>query len=69
MTGTVLAIVGPTAAGKTALSLEVAEALGAEIVSMDSAMVYRGMVIGTDKLKFLHLYFAFEQNKIYATPR
>jgi tRNA dimethylallyltransferase len=45
----VLAIVGPTAAGKTALSLEVAEALGAEVVSMDSTMVYRGMDIGTDK--------------------
>ncbi|HYR61523.1 MAG TPA: tRNA (adenosine(37)-N6)-dimethylallyltransferase MiaA [Actinomycetota bacterium] len=45
----VLAVVGPTAAGKTALSLEVADALGAEIVSMDSAMVYRGMDIGTDK--------------------
>jgi tRNA dimethylallyltransferase len=49
VTGPVLAIVGPTAAGKTALSLEVAEALGAEVVSMDSTMVYRGMDIGTDK--------------------
>src|SRR5205085_4822772 len=49
VTGPVLAIVGPTAAGKTALSLEVAEALDAEVVSMDSAMVYRGMDIGTDK--------------------
>lgn len=45
----VLALVGPTAAGKTALALEVAGALGAEIVSMDSTMVYRGMDIGTDK--------------------
>ncbi|HEY4939761.1 MAG TPA: tRNA (adenosine(37)-N6)-dimethylallyltransferase MiaA, partial [Actinomycetota bacterium] len=49
MTDRVLAIVGPTAAGKTALSLEVAEALDAEVVSMDSTMVYRGMDIGTDK--------------------
>jgi tRNA dimethylallyltransferase len=49
VTAAVLAIVGPTAVGKTALSLEVAEALGAEVVSMDSAMVYRGMDIGTDK--------------------
>jgi len=45
----VLALVGPTAAGKTALALQVAPELGAEIVSMDSAMVYRGMDIGTDK--------------------
>jgi tRNA dimethylallyltransferase len=39
VTGQVLAIVGPTAAGKTALSLEVAGALDAELVSMDSTMV------------------------------
>ncbi|MEA2592935.1 MAG: tRNA dimethylallyltransferase [Actinomycetota bacterium] len=49
MTEPVLAIVGPTAAGKTALALEVAEALDAEVVSMDSATVYRGMDIGTAK--------------------
>jgi tRNA dimethylallyltransferase len=49
VTDRVLAIVGPTAAGKTALSLEVAGALDAEVVSMDSTMVYRGMDIGTDK--------------------
>jgi len=42
-------IVGPTAAGKTALSLDVAEALGAEIVAVDSRQVYRGMDIGTAK--------------------
>jgi tRNA dimethylallyltransferase len=46
---TVLALVGPTAAGKSALALEVAASLDAEIVSVDSAMVYRGMDIGTDK--------------------
>ena len=45
----VLAIVGPTAAGKTALALEVAGALEAEIVSVDSMQIYRGMDIGTDK--------------------
>jgi tRNA dimethylallyltransferase len=49
VSGRVLAIVGPTAAGKTALALEVAGALDAEVVSMDSALVYRGMDIGTDK--------------------
>jgi tRNA dimethylallyltransferase len=45
----VLALVGPTAAGKSALSLDVAGRLEAEVVSLDSAMVYRGMDIGTDK--------------------
>lgn len=45
----VLALIGPTAAGKTALALELAGRLGADIVSMDSALVYRGMDIGTDK--------------------
>jgi tRNA dimethylallyltransferase len=44
-----LAIVGPTASGKTALSLEVARRIGAEIISMDSRQVYRGMDIGTAK--------------------
>jgi tRNA dimethylallyltransferase len=45
----VLAIVGPTAAGKTALALDVAAVLDAEIVSVDSMQIYRGMDIGTDK--------------------
>lgn len=40
---------GPTAAGKTALALALAEALDAEIISVDSALVYRGMDIGTAK--------------------
>jgi len=44
-----LAIVGPTAAGKTALAIELARALGGEIVSADSRQVYRGMDIGTAK--------------------
>lgn len=45
----VAAIVGPTAVGKTELSLQVAEDLNAEIVSVDSMQVYRGMDIGTAK--------------------
>jgi tRNA dimethylallyltransferase len=45
-----LAIVGPTASGKTALSLALAEALDGEIISMDSRQVYRRMDIGTDKV-------------------
>lgn len=45
-----LAIVGPTASGKTGLSLEVGRRLGGEIVSMDSRQIYRGMDIGTGKV-------------------
>jgi len=45
----ILAVVGPTASGKTALSIELAEAIGGEIISMDSRQVYRGMDIGTAK--------------------
>ncbi|MGC1679476.1 MAG: tRNA (adenosine(37)-N6)-dimethylallyltransferase MiaA, partial [Candidatus Binataceae bacterium] len=42
-------IVGPTGAGKTALALDVAERLGAEIVNADSRQFYRGMDLGTAK--------------------
>ena len=43
------AIAGPTATGKTALALRLAERLGGEIVNADSRQVYRGMDIGTAK--------------------
>ncbi len=42
-------ILGPTGAGKTDLALRLAERCDLEIVSVDSAMVYRGMDIGTGK--------------------
>lgn len=45
----ILVIAGPTAAGKTQLSLSLAQAIGGEILSADSAQVYRGMDIGTAK--------------------
>jgi tRNA dimethylallyltransferase len=45
----VIAIVGPTASGKSALALRAAERTGGEIVSADSRQVYRGMDIGTAK--------------------
>ena len=44
-----IAIVGPTASGKSALAMRVAERLGGEIVSADSRQVYRGMDVGTAK--------------------
>jgi tRNA dimethylallyltransferase len=45
-----LAVVGPTASGKTDLSLALADRVPIEIVSMDSRQVYRGMDVGTDKV-------------------
>ncbi len=45
----VVAIVGPTASGKSALGLELAQRLGGEIVNADAFQVYRGMDIGTAK--------------------
>jgi tRNA dimethylallyltransferase len=44
-----LILTGPTASGKTALALELAERLDAEIVAMDSMTLYRGMDVGTAK--------------------
>jgi tRNA dimethylallyltransferase len=44
-----VAIMGPTASGKTAAALAIAAAMPAEIISVDSALVYRGMDIGTAK--------------------
>lgn len=47
---TFLAILGPTASGKTALSLALAGRLDVEIISVDSRQIYRGMDIGTGKV-------------------
>jgi tRNA dimethylallyltransferase len=46
----VIAVVGPTAAGKSALSLQLARTLGGEVINADSMQLYRGMDIGTAKL-------------------
>jgi tRNA dimethylallyltransferase len=46
----VITVVGPTAAGKSALSIALAHELGAEVVNADSMQLYRGMDIGTAKL-------------------
>jgi len=44
-----IAVMGPTASGKTAFAIDCAERFGGEIVSVDSALVYRGLEIGTAK--------------------
>lgn len=46
---TIIAILGPTASGKTARAVDLARALGGEIISGDSRQVYRGMTLGTGK--------------------
>ncbi|RMH21247.1 MAG: tRNA (adenosine(37)-N6)-dimethylallyltransferase MiaA [Acidobacteria bacterium] len=45
----VIAVLGPTATGKTALGIRLAEALGGEIVNADALQVYRGLDVGTAK--------------------
>jgi len=46
----IVAVLGPTATGKSALALAIAERFGGEIVNCDSTAVYRGFDIGTDKI-------------------
>src|SRR4051812_19380703 len=50
VTPRLLAIVGPTATGKSALAIALARRFGGEVVSCDSTAVYRGFDIGTDKV-------------------
>ena len=45
----VVSIMGPTASGKTAAALAIAQSIPCEIISVDSALIYRGMDIGTAK--------------------
>lgn len=45
-----IAIVGPTASGKTSLSIDIAKHVDGEVISADSRQVYRGMDIGTGKV-------------------
>ena len=47
--GKIIAVVGPTASGKTALAIEIAKKYGGEVVSCDSMQIYKGMDIGTAK--------------------
>jgi tRNA dimethylallyltransferase len=72
----IIALIGPTASGKSALALAVAEAIGAEIVSVDSMQVYRGMNIGTAKPTVAeqqrvrhHLIDVAEPHELFAVAR
>ena len=71
-----VAVVGPTATGKSALALALAEAFGGEIVACDSTAVYRGIDIGTDKLPVHeqrgiphHLVDVADPGEIYSAAR
>jgi tRNA dimethylallyltransferase len=46
----IIVVYGPTACGKTGLSLEIAKYLATEIISVDSRQIYRHMDIGTGKI-------------------
>jgi len=50
VTARLVVVVGPTASGKSALAMQLAEAAGGEVLSADSQQVYRGMDIGTAKV-------------------
>jgi tRNA dimethylallyltransferase len=72
----VLAILGPTASGKSALSLSLAESFDGEIINCDSTAVYRGFDIGTDKLSFEerrgvphHLIDIADPTEVYTAAR
>lgn len=68
----IIAIVGPTASGKTSLSIELAKSFNGEIISADSRQIYRGMDIGTAKITSAemlgvphHLIDIIEPNETY----
>ena len=48
-------ITGPTAVGKTQVSLALAESLNGDIISADSVQVYRGLDVGSDKVGHGHI--------------
>ena len=68
----IIVIVGPTAVGKTALSIELAKKYDGEIINADSMQVYRGLDIGTAKVtadeadgRAHHLIDIYEPNEMY----
>ncbi|MFK7830955.1 MAG: tRNA (adenosine(37)-N6)-dimethylallyltransferase MiaA [Congregibacter sp.] len=65
-----LCIMGPTASGKTDLAIALAEALHGELISVDSALVYRGLDIGSAKPAFPHhLIDICEPTEVYSAAR
>lgn len=71
-----VAVVGPTASGKSALGITLAEAFNGEVISCDSTAVYRGIDIGTDKVSVAdrrliphHLIDVVEPDEVYSAAR
>jgi tRNA dimethylallyltransferase len=69
-------VLGPTASGKSALGLALAERYGGEIINCDSTAVYRGFDIGTDKVSLAaqqgiphHLVDVAEPTEDYSAAR
>lgn len=50
----IVCLMGPTASGKTDLAIELAQTVGCELISVDSALVYRGLDIGSAKPQYPH---------------
>ena len=48
-TNTVLFLMGPTASGKTDLAIKISQKINSRLISVDSALIYQGMDIGTAK--------------------
>jgi tRNA dimethylallyltransferase len=71
--GRVFVLTGPTAAGKKSVSALIWPELGAEILSLDSMKVYRGMDVGTDKWRLagvpVHLIDLVEPNEVFSVGR
>src|SRR3954469_25652064 len=72
----IFVIIGPTASGKSTLAMALAQQIGAEILSVDSMQVYRGMDIGTAKPRRQeqargkhHLVDVAEPNETFAVAR
>ncbi len=71
-----VAVVGPTASGKSALGIVLAETFDGEVISCDSTAVYRGLDIGTDKVSVAdrrqiphHLIDVVEPSDVYSAAR
>ena len=76
MTKALVAVVGPTATGKSALGIDLAQTFDGEVVSCDSTAVYRGVDIGTDKVPLAerggishHLIDNVEPTEVYSAAR
>ena len=70
MAAPLLCVMGPTASGKTNLAIGLANALGGELISVDSALVYRGLDIGSAKPTYPHhLIDICDAAEVYSAAR